>query len=60
MTSLLDLPLAEPVAGVDAGLDALDGVDLECLEPGGLERLLGSVHRAEARLAGFKLRVLAR
>ncbi|MFL6105832.1 MAG: DUF222 domain-containing protein, partial [Marmoricola sp.] len=30
------------------------------LEPGGLERLLGSVHRAEARLAGFKLRVLAR
>jgi len=62
MTSLLAPPIADPFADVTAGLHAcLDGlVEVDVDRPGvEHERLLASVARAEARLAAFKLRVLA-
>jgi hypothetical protein len=60
MTSRLALPLRDPAADLHASLGELGSYDIDQLDGGGLAELLGSVSRAEARLAAFKLRVIAR
>lgn len=60
MTSLLAPSIADPLAGVHADLDALAEIDLEQFAGDRLAGLLASVSRGEARLAAFRLKVLAR
>src|SRR5690242_2216175 len=59
MTSLLAPPHADPAAGLHVCLDELAEVDIDALTGAGQAALLGSLTRAEARIAALKLRVIS-